>query len=839
MFNSRSEDSKFAKALFPAIIFDILSTDVKDPSDMVPSNKTYLIGAASSLSNQTITQCFEIILNPSDPNDELKNYSQDSFCSKSHESSFDLDTVKTIVDVLNILRCFTEHSFYCQKHKLNTMRIPGRNYDGKKGIVRIEDSEQTYNNLNFSTSFNGRPYGVVLDFNGTEIAESYLQLKDYATAIYYAENYADNRLGGSSCVFEMYHSRNIKQTSLSGFGKEVESMDSKETYLRVVDLHNILKKCYTALHEEDNLKGLEEQTSMLRFERLECFKDEEWNLSSFGSRKNDQSLMIADTLSQIYKGRGIQNPSTQIAAISGLSDLGLRDVARHYIAGLTINQDMRAFSRTECSYVKEKWAEETWRMLQWDDSILPKSSSSNVFGTVSKPLKHDKDLLQKALRNHGSESVKIGFNESLSNLFQSILREDLAHFSSDLYQSRALLLEDFNKDVGTKPSNGLFSHSLKFMIMSKMEDLSAVLSGLLSTSDFLVKWGSVFGDLDEGERNRYSFNDIESAMACQEISLKLIFRKFGAHIDDEIGSHYFQHLKRICILAQQHGRPNLATGALARMRRCLELTSCESEETCLSTKLRSLSMNLEEARILHSCGDTTAAVRTCKLIISSIDEITVDQSEQLSFLKGETLLQCGTWLIKHKIDSATIVLNKYVRRAAEEAQHIHKHHKSARSTKLLSSTHFVLAEFVANLYDSVEKRVNSQEWKTLGNVVEGRRKELEGVNKLIKNLKKSPHKSKKIAEFNYKIEQSKLKKEVEMGTRERNAVEASVSNYLRLAIRAYGVALSHSTGLSIHSKHVFRLVSLWFRNSSGEGKGGDINALIASDVTCRIPRYVS
>ena len=81
-----------------------------------------------------------------------------------------------------------------------------------------------------------------------------------------------------------------------------------------------------------------------------------------------------------------------------------------------------------------------------------------------------------------------------------------------------------------------------------------------------------------------------------------------------------------------------------------------------------------------------------------------------------------------------------------------------------------------------------------------------------------------------------MKKEVDMDTKERNDVEDSVSQYLRLAVRAYGVALSHCKGISNHSKHVFRLVSLWFRNSNGMGKGGDINVLIASEVTSKIPR---
>ncbi len=829
------EEYRFAEALFPAIIFDVLATDKKNSSTIFSTHKNYLVGAATSLSNQTITQCFDVVLKKPESEDDARNVSQDSFFSRSDQTPSNLDAVKAVVGVLNILRCFTEHSFYHQKHKLNKLRIQGRNYDAKKGIVKFEDLKQrTYNNLNSSIPFHGRPYGVVLDVQDMDIANSYLQLKDYATAMYYAENFADNRLGGSACSFEMYPFREIKQVSLSGFGQELESIDSKEAYLLAVDYHHILKQCYAALHEEDNLKGLEEQTSKLRFEKPECFKDE---VSTFRD-PTEKSLMIMDSASQIDSGRGIPNPRNQAAVLSSLSNLSLRDTARHYIAGLCVSQGMSTFTSTECSYVKDKWAEETWRMLQWDDTLLPQNVSAALSKPVHQPLTHDKDFVRKALRNSGHDNIKVGFNEALSNLFFTVLREDMSQFSNELYQTRATLLEDFNRDVGSKPSNGLFSHSLKFMAINEIEDLGAVISGILPSKEYLDKWCSTPNNIYENVNVRYSFNDIESAMACREISLKFIFRKFGTDSDDHIGHSYLRHLKQTCTLAREYARPNLATGALERMRRFLDLT-CNVEENTLSNKIKVLSMNLEEARILHSNGNTTAAVRTCKLIISSIDQMSLDESEELSFLNGETLLQCGTWLIKHKIDAAAIVLNKYVRRAAQQAQEIHKNHHSARSTELLSSTHFVLAEFVANLYDSVEKRVNSQEWKSLGNVAEGRKKELDEVTKLIRSCKKSTHKSKKSHEINLRIEQGKLKKEVEMDLRERNAVEESVESYLRLAIRAYGVALSHCTELSLHSKHVFRLVSLWFRNANGEGKGGDINSLIASDVTCIIPRYVS
>jgi hypothetical protein len=148
------------------------------------------------------------------------------------------------------------------------------------------------------------------------------------------------------------------------------------------------------------------------------------------------------------------------------------------------------------------------------------------------------------------------------------------------------------------------------------------------------------------------------------------------------------------------------------------------------------------------------------------------------------------------------------------------------------STHFALAEFVANLYDSVEIRINSPEWRRLVATEEGRRKELAEIEQMLENC------TTKQMEFNLRIEKDKMTKEVEMDMRERIAVEDSVSQYLRLALRTYGDALTHGIGILNNSKHLFRFVSLWFRNCNGTGKGGNVNALVASKVGS-IPRYVN
>ena len=755
----------------------------------------------------------------------------------------DLNAIKTVLEFLNMLRCVTEYKFSRSKHKINRTQIPGRNYDLKKGFVNMDNPKQAYNDLPPSPLFNGRPYGIVLDIQNTEVSSSFIRLKDYTSSLYYAENYADNRLGGSGCAFELFSGQEILQSSLSGFGKKIDSTNDINDVERAIAFHDILKLCFTALGEEDNLKGLEEQTSRLRFESPEYFRDEG---GVHGSQKlknrdfDEKALINADTNSQIYAGRGVPFAHKHIAVVSSLSELGLRDTARHYLAGFSVNNAaLSSCSELECGFIQEKWAEETWRMIQWDDTVLPKHIATATMWRerINSPLSFNNDLVRKAFKNSDHNNIKIGYHESLSNLFSSLLRDDESSFSTNLHQTRICLLEEFNSNVGTKTPNGLqSSHCLQFTTLNEIEDLGLVVFGKHSPNIFLQKWCSNSNIFKDSSRLGYQFNDIERAMACREIGLKTIFGKFGEHADDEIGQSYLHHLQTSCSFARQNGRPNVATAALERMRRFLELTRVDDNNN-QTNQLTSLKISLEESRIIHCNGDATSAVRTCKLIISSLDKLVCDESEELAYLRGEALLQCGTWLIKHKIDAATFVLENFLSRAASQALQIYKNHDGPRSTRLLTSTHFVLAEFVANLYDCVEKRVNSQEWKSLGLAAEGRGKELKEVETMVKSFKNSPNKSQKVAQFNLRIEQSKLSKEVEMDTKERNAVEDSVGQYLRRAIRAYGTALSQCFGISNHSKHLFRLVSLWFRNCNGVGKGGDINSLIASEVTNKIPRY--
>ena len=80
--------------------------------------------------------------------------------------------IQSIIDVVDLLRRHTEHTFLEEAKEKTLPRSKWR-------------------------AWHGRPYGTICVLSGIELASCYLKRKDIASALYYAEMFADNRLGGS------------------------------------------------------------------------------------------------------------------------------------------------------------------------------------------------------------------------------------------------------------------------------------------------------------------------------------------------------------------------------------------------------------------------------------------------------------------------------------------------------------------------------------------------------------------------------------------------------------------------------------------------------------------
>jgi len=215
----------------------------------------------------------------------------------------------------------------------------------------------------------------------------------------------------------------------------------------------------------------------------------------------------------------------------------------------------------------------------------------------------------------------------------------------------------------------------------------------------------------------------------------------------------------------------------------------------------------------------------------------------------KSLLLCGRWIAEGRHSSARIILDDYLKRAVEKSEHV--------GNKEISATAYLtLAEFAGDLYDKVFTRTSSQEWVKAGVVSEAREQELVMTENMEREARDS-YKALKKSEKSQKGEKSQkvqlerqiqeltthirgLKKEVALDQRERDAVEANVVEFLKLALESYVRGLSLVTGSEKEdvTKHIFRLISIWFKNSTdthphggGDGSGAvKVNSIMSKGV---------
>ncbi len=864
-------DHQFAATIFPGLIYDILNADETDnyKSSGDPS-LNHMIGAPFSLTNQTLTRCFQRILKPLDIDGRPHDKGAVRF------NPIDNAAVNVITTALDTLRIVTENSFLHVKRKQNVKVIKGRKYPGKGQTCRIPD--ETYNSIPESPSWRGREYGVVLHLTGIELSSAFAHTKDFASALYYAELFADNRLGRSGQTFCCMDQVNAVQTSLSGFGIPIDinisyggnsEKLSENISNRAVTLHHILQKCYSELHEEEAITGLEEQLSSVRFERPECFGLKTPDFTNIPATSDILNELIhLDTKTQLNNRSRSATIQNALALSEGLSHLGMRNTSMQILLGTG------ALNGTICSEEEYKkfnnlWAEESWRLYSWDDSFFSSSNSSRIGSLLQSQQTNGSSASLQNLNPHQHE--KMVFHQAFRNSISSLLDDDFASFRRNLLVARESFLEDFSQCIGSStPAVELNGQSMRACTLNELGELGEVLSGSSSVSDWIAKFCSEQNILSNSKNVIAPFRDVECAMAAREVSehllynvifmspysyhfpyqffykvfVKLLYHKYGESSDDEIAQSLRSHLWNFCDVARNKNRPYVAMAALERLRQFNKVAGMVIEEDPIVKVLESNRFSLEEARITSCTGNMTTAVRTCKEIIKSLERVTSNEkSEELGGLLVEAQLQCAEWSISYPTEPSTNILKKLLEPAAEIAKKLTERSGSSKWTSLLSSTNFALANFVANLYDATEKRVESHEWKIMRKAAAGRKQELDELDEQLTKLRKTWKKERRkpiqgSEEYNFfagiSRARSSLKIEVDIDSREIDAVEDSVVRYRKLAIESYGTALQTYAGDSNHSTDVFRLVSLWFQNCTNIIKDIDMD-----DLLNKIPRYVT
>jgi hypothetical protein len=789
-------DYKFASIIFPAIVYDILDTDTvensKLPEDNSSFSRKWMIGSGRSLANRTLSRCFNSILN---------SYNRNYQFIKTQDQKFDsFRAITIIIDALNLLRITTERRFIKTTHPRQFVSsIKGRIFNKENGVYICSEKGSNYNKVEGPPVWSGRPYGVVLNLSGIELSQAYLESHDYFSALFYAEFFADNQLGSSGNTFELLRTLEFVQNNISGFyqpnisSMEIMKDSSMNKSQLAINLHGILEKCFSELHEDDALAGLEHQICSIRFDQPQSFNSGRHHVTS---NMTPSEVMV--TLMQLDNAAQEQSRQTvfsdRLAISSCMTQLGLRYVSRMLMSG---TRETDFSSKVDQKKFSEQWAEESWRLFQWEHFLPSKDKELNISLWL-----HEDDSCASNKICDCTQTT--GYHMSLKCSIHSLLENDLPNFWLNLSASRSSLIEDFNTRFRNEVQNNeLCSLALKACTLNQLEDLGLVCSTNMSPDAWLGKYRSKSSIFSHLSNLTMPFDELESSMAAHEIFLKVLYKKFGDTPSDYIGSTLSNHLWGMCRLAREKKKPNVALSALRRLREFFKL---EHENLTLPLKY-----NLEEAKITQLFGNTSTSVQFCKEIITRLTAISpTTRTNDENILLIETQLQCAQWLIEYSIESDAIILDDLLKPAAHFAWTLYD--KGRVKPSLVASSNYALGSFAANLYDSVQKRVKSHAWKLLGDAARGRQRQLEDLRQIVKMKRKSNSVDYRVSEFEYIA----LEKEVLMDSKERESVEKSVAQYLELAIESFGRALSTSSCSFHDTRHVFQFISLWFRNCSNE-----------------------
>ena len=489
-----AREAEFAASIFPGLVFDLLSSDDSKgnsrSNDAIRSEVS--VGESDSETNRILTRCFSYLINPS-----LHNpVASQEVPSAAIET--DTKALEIIVDSLDSLRRVVQYRWMTSpSHKKNTIKLPTKKADlaGKKRAAKrkratddsLDDSQYTAD-LPATPEWRGVPFGIVLHLSGLDVARACLRANRYASALFYSEMFADNRFGGSGCIFERLSKNDSSSCrdaaiDISGFGLHSESASDSVADSRIVlELSDITKKCLSQFRESDGLEGIQTQDAAIRFyhDAGDTSKAQE-EPSDIPSSNDWDSLLALDMRQQ--RPQRTEYSSNALAITSHLKTVGLRHIMKQYMIGLEGSGDLHAqglgssistkSQETEAK-LKDQWFEESWRTLQWDDTLLSAAPDDSGSPTLTAGI-HSGRPADTSLMQRGRYESEVawsggglndrGMNEFINIAFNSALDEESDSHSKAVMDARQALLDELCSSVGNESlMAALPDYSTKLMV---------------------------------------------------------------------------------------------------------------------------------------------------------------------------------------------------------------------------------------------------------------------------------------------------------------------------------------------------------------------------------------
>ena len=793
-------DAEVAGLVFFALILELLQRDsIEAPAQegaVNPVKSDTWIGNSVGHYNEELSKCFTGVF-------------------ESFEECRVSEDLRVLELVLNTLECLHQQTL----RRFMESRSHSRNKT-KKARELVQSASPPA-----PVPWNGVLYGTVLRLDGLVVAAACLRANRHVSAVFYAERYADSRLGGpASALISISPGRDAvfrnhsSTRDISGFGlitgsnvtlnnsKEIPS-DEIRSYL------TLLKEGLAGLLEIDSSNAIcRMQIDYLLKNQNDCpLIDVESD-----SRATSVARLQQFELSSHHSGG---EGSTAFDTAQYLDHLGLARTLQSFIRGVTFTD----CSTLEAGKLRDKWFESSLYRMSWDDSIFLNDDSTHEIN------------FRASLPEIGEPAFsEPGFHETVVRVVEAFSVGDYSQSHAILTRGRKILIESLPiSNQETQLKNYRWSLD-RLASLNLMEDV-------LSNKGHVERCLPVLQTKRHGhERSDFDITPSRGRFSesSKELLLRSLYLKERRRSDmlraASVREVLYDHLWDICVVDCSLGHHEAASGALFRL-----FAVARGNERDDNTLMK---LRLQESRILECRGDFSGAIRHVSQVINLLQE----KSDPQSALLAEALVVCGHWMAKYKVQPGITVLENYLKPGCNIAKSIFERENTKEASSQFTQSLLALGQLASDLAEAVRSRMSTTEWRDQEVRLRYQENELDSCQSLLKETEARQSKASKRekSQLDNEILDSKryianLRKELEKMQSERQSIEDSREQYRSIAFRSVATALQvASTGdPNDLSQYVFMLFSLWFSSMAEAIFFGDEVSESIDDFMDAIPSF--
>lgn len=713
--------------------------------------------------------------------------------------------ISIIIDTLDVLRKYSQDTFLSSKHKLNNKKIKKAGKGGKSS------------ELEPPLPWQGLSFGTILHLDGILVAEACMKVQRFASALFFLDLYFNSQYGKSGGVFEEMNYTESSSDVIGKFNgngdisgiriprmKVLNEEDIKAATIRGISMTGI---CYKELHEAELMHATNQHLNTLNF------MGKSNNLTHELDKLRGVTALDTLQVLSFHSSQTRTDHQLPLHIIDSMEDLGLSGLIKSYIEGILVKNTILR-ETNDGKNLREKWFENNLEGWNWDMAIGGISNDRDRIPIMSVNLPRDRPDV-------GSFEFKEGFFESVSEALHSFSNSDINSLSIYSNQARYCIVQS----ISNIASERLSSSSIIRMV-DKLRALKEFENGLVSENIDLSKFN--FGNAEMFE--------ISSKM--RQISLTSLAFKYPEN--SEVLDSLKCHLWETCDNAVNRGRPHVAESALSKLR---YLSNLQKENPQHGFSGEILRLRLEEAKIMECRGDFNGAIQRVKQLIQFVDK---DINNEYDDLLTDAQMLCGSWMRRYKTNQARIIIESYLRPAADRAKCILEAHDLKSNSERATNASLELGHVLANLYDDLLSRINSQEWKETEARLQRQHQQFLDSKEHCRELKTKHDRLKKGTAQKAEIFQEytemdihykTMERETQRMMKERDGIESSVPIYLNSALKSFLSALTAAgTDAKDLSSDIFRMVSLWFSSQNDSDDDSNANDVMREGF-CHIPSY--